>query len=155
MFKPEQIKILIVDDDDASRYSLARPLKRAGYQVVLATTGKEGLQEIENRPDLVILDVQLPDMNGLEISRMLRQSPQTSTIPILQTSATFTMGSDKARGLDAGADGYLINPIEPEELLANVRMLLRLRFTQDALAKSNERLKSVIANIVDVFFAVD
>ncbi len=155
MFKPEQIKILIVDDDDASRYSLARPLKRAGYQVVLATTGQEGLQEIEKRPDLVILDVQLPDMNGLEISRMLRQSPQTSTIPILQTSATFTMGSDKARGLDAGADGYLINPIEPEELLANVRMLLRLRFTQDALAKSNERLKSVIANIVDVFFAVD
>jgi PAS domain S-box-containing protein len=148
-------RILVVDDDEGQRYSLSRSLRRAGYQVAEASSGKAGLQEIEKNPDLIILDVHLPDMSGLDICRLIRLNPATRAIPILQTSATYTMGSDKAKGLDAGADGYLISPIEPEELLANVRMLLRLRATQDALTKSNERLKAVISNILDVFFALD
>lgn len=148
-------RILIVDDSESNRYTASRHLRRAGYEVFEAATGQEALKALENNPDLVILDVRLPDINGLELSRKLRQDPITRGIPILQVSATFTMSADRVRGLDAGADAYLVGPIEPEELLANVRMLLRLRAAQDDLARKNERLRSVLATIVDVFYSFD
>lgn len=148
-------RILIVDDSESNRYTASRHLRRAGYEVFEAATGQEALKALEKNPDLVILDVRLPDINGLELSRKLRQDPITRGIPILQVSATFTMSADRVRGLDAGADAYLVGPIEPEELLANVRMLLRLRAAQDDLARKNERLRSVLATIVDVFYSFD
>jgi PAS domain S-box-containing protein len=152
---PKQIRILVVDDDEATRYGVSRSLRRAGYHVIEASTGKDGLREIEKRPDLIIMDVRLPDMNGLDISRSVRHNPVTSSIPILQMSATFTQSTDKIKGLDAGADGYLAHPVEPDELLANVRMLLRLRNMQDALALSNSQLKSVLTNIAEIYIAFD
>jgi signal transduction histidine kinase len=147
MKTPQSIRILVVDDNEASRYGVVRPLQRAGYIVVEAVTGGEAMREIEQHPDLIIMDVQLPDANGLELSRMVRKNPITSSIPILQISATFTESADRARGLDAGADSYLSGPIEPDELLANVRMLLRLRHAQQALAETNERLQRHIQQL--------
>lgn len=152
---PEKTQILVVDDEDASRYNVTRILRREGYKVTEVATGKDSLREIEKHPDLIILDVHLPDMNGMDISRMVRHDPSTRSIPILQVSATFTGSADKARGLDAGADAYLASPVEPEELLAHVRMLLRLRHAQEALTRTNEHLQSVISNILDVYFSVD
>lgn len=155
MKAPQHTRILVVDDNDASRYGVVRHLQRVGYEVIEASTGDSAMRHIEQHPDLIVLDVQLPDANGLEISRAVRNNPITSTIPILQISATFTHTSDKVKGLDAGADSYLASPVEPDELLANVRMLLRLRNAQQALAESNSRLKSVLDNILDVYVAFD
>lgn len=147
MKTPQSTRILVVDDNEGSRYGVVRPLQRAGYCVVEATTGGEAMREIERHPDLIIMDVQLPDANGLEISRMVRNNPLTSSIPILQISATFTQTADRVKGLDAGADSYLTGPVEPDELLANVRMLLRLRQAQQALTETNERLERHIRDL--------
>lgn len=134
-------RILLVDDTEANRYALGRHLRRAGYAVAEAETGKAALEEVKKHPDLIILDVKLPDISGYEISRRVRKDPETSLIPILQISATFTMTGDRVKGLDAGADGYLTGPVQPEELLANVRMLLRLKQAQDDLAQARDQLK--------------
>src|SRR5262249_24842721 len=133
----EPARILVVDDDEAGRYGVVRSLPRAGYTVIEAGCGEDALRCIQAHPDLIIMDVQLPDANGLEISRSVRTNPVTATIPILQMSATYTETSDRVKGLDAGADCYLTTPIEPAELLANVRMLLRLRHTQQELSETN------------------
>lgn len=153
--KNRKNRILLVDDNEANRYALSRVLNRAGYEIIEASTGKEGMAHLAARPDLVILDVRLPDINGLEVSRRIRQDPKLRSIPILQVSATFTMTVDKIAGLDAGADGYLASPVEPDELLAHIRTLLRLKDAQDALGYSNERLRSVLSNIVEIYFALD
>src|SRR5690242_18637499 len=120
----EPARILVVDDNEAGRYGVVRTLQRAGYNVIEAGCGEDAIRHIKSQPDLIVMDVQLPDANGLEISRSVRANPLTATIPILQMSATFTEMADRVKGLDAGADCYLTTPIQPEELLANVRMLL-------------------------------
>jgi PAS domain S-box-containing protein len=148
-------RILLVDDSEANRYTIARLLRRAGYTVEECGSGDQAIRSLQKPPDLVVLDVNLPDMSGMDISRLIRSNPVTRLIPILHVSATFTMTSDKVKGLDAGADAYLASPIEPEELLAHIRMLLRLKSAQDALSRSNERLKSVLGTILDVFYALD
>ncbi len=154
MHPPDKTRILLVDDSEPTRYTLGRILRRVGYDVAEATTGAEAFEAIQRGPDLVVLDVHLPDINGLEISRMLRLNPVTRAIPILQVSATFTLTTDKVKGLDAGADAYLASPVEPEEFLAYVRMLLRLKTAQDDLVETNERLRFVLANIVEVYFCL-
>ncbi len=155
MHTPENARILLVDDNESTRYTFRRLLQRAGYQVLEAGTGAEAFEVVKENPDLVILDVQLPDMNGMEISRLLRLNRATRTIPILQVSATFTLTTDRIKGLDAGADAYLASPVEPEEFLAYTRMLLRLKTAQDELAETNERLRFALDNIVEVYFCVD
>jgi signal transduction histidine kinase len=121
-------RILHIDDDEANRYAVARILKRAGYRVESAGTGGEGLSLIPlYQPDLVILDIQLPDMNGYEVCRQIKSDPQWASLPVLQMSANFTRSEDKVSGLESGADGYLAQPIDPAVLVATVRSLLRVR----------------------------
>jgi len=119
--------VLVVDDNVAGRYAVSRMLRRGGYAVREAGTGREALALAAERPRLVLLDVHLPDLDGHEVCRRLRADPATRDLPILQMSASFVKGSDRARGLTGGADAYLVEPIEPEELLATVSTLLRLR----------------------------
>lgn len=118
--------ILNVDDTEALRYAKTRALQRAGFDVIEAKTGQAALDQIARRPpDLVLLDVKLPDMSGHEVCKRIKQEhPGTM---ILQVSATFVESADRVRGLDIGADGYLTEPLSAEELIANVRALLRLR----------------------------
>ncbi|HUN63811.1 MAG TPA: response regulator [Candidatus Sulfotelmatobacter sp.] len=118
--------ILAVDDNDALRYSLSRTLQGGGYNVVEARNGAEALRLAENCPDLITLDVQLPDTNGFEVGRLLKANPRTKNIPILHISATFVEPEYRVRGLEV-ADGYLAEPISREELLATVAALLRLK----------------------------
>lgn len=127
MRSPAAEWVLVVDDNAAGRYAVSRMLRRGGYQVREAGTGKEALALAAERPRLVLLDVHLPDLDGLEVCRRLRADPATRDLPILQMSASYVKGSDRARGLAGGADAYLVEPIEPEELLATVSTLLRLR----------------------------
>jgi signal transduction histidine kinase len=105
-----------------------------------AGTGAEALRLVrEVRPELVLIDVKLPDMNGMDISRAIRADPELAMTLVLQTSATFVDGSSRIRALDSGADGYLVEPMEPGELVANVRALLRLRRAEEKI-RENERL---------------
>jgi PAS domain S-box-containing protein len=118
--------ILLVDDSDGSRYANARILSSAGFVVREASTGRSAL-EMARGVDVVLLDIKLPDMNGLEVSRRLKADPATSAIPILHLTATYGAGEDQAAALEAGADGYLTDPVEPIVLVATVRSLLRAR----------------------------
>jgi signal transduction histidine kinase len=118
--------ILAVDDNDAVRYSLSRTLQGGGYHVVEARNGAEALSLAENGPDLITLDVHLPDKNGFEICRMLKTNPRTKHIPIVHISATFIEAEYRIRGLEV-ADAYLAEPISRDELLATVGALLRLK----------------------------
>lgn len=118
--------ILAVDDNDSLRYSLSRSLQGGGYKVVEARNGAEALRLAEQCPDLITLDVHLPDTSGFEVCRILKCNPRTAHIPILHISATFIDAEYRVRGLES-ADGYLTEPISREELLATVGALLRLK----------------------------
>jgi len=124
--------ILTVDDNDALRYSLARTLKEGGYTVKEASNGADALRLADEGPDLITLDVHLPDMDGFEICRRLKGNPHTAHIPVLHISATFVDTEYRVRGLETGADGYLAEPISRDELLATVGALLRLKQAERA-----------------------
>ncbi|HEX3274356.1 MAG TPA: response regulator [Gemmatimonadales bacterium] len=120
--------ILVVDDNDAERYYVARVLSRAGFEVTEAANGQDALRlALEARPALVTLDIRLPDINGLEVCRRLKANPATRDVPVLHISASFTTAGNKAEGLEGGADGYLTHPVDANELVATVRALLRAR----------------------------
>jgi signal transduction histidine kinase len=132
--------ILNVDDSDGTRYAKSRILTRAGFKVIEAATGEQALEmAAERSPDLILLDVKLPDINGFEVCRRLKEDDFTRTILILQTSASYVGIGDKIRALDGGADNYLFEPIEPEELVANVKALLRLGKVEKELREADRR----------------
>jgi two-component system response regulator MprA len=115
-------KILIIEDDEAILKVLHRVLSYEGYEIFKALNGQQGLNTArENHPDLVILDLMLPGMDGLEVCRRLRLG---GSLPILMLTAKDTI-QDRVTGLDAGADDYLVKPFEVDELLARLRALLR------------------------------
>ena len=125
---PPEARLLIVDDTEANRYAVARHLKANGFEVREAGTGSAALAEVErDLPDMVVLDIRLPDISGLEVARRLRSNPRTAGLPILHISASFTDSVSLARGLDNGADGYLTHPVDPLVLLATIRGLFRAR----------------------------
>src|SRR5262245_20468667 len=109
----ERHRILVVDDNPATRYSVARVLKAAGFEAIQGSNGFEALAYADSTVDLVVLDVNLPDIHGFEVCRQLRARPETALIPVLHVSATFKNEEDKALGLASGADGYLTHPVEP------------------------------------------
>ena len=116
--------LLVVDDDRKITNMLRRALQAEGYDVRTANDGAEGLARVrERQPDLVLLDLLMPGMDGLEVCRRLREE---SDVPILILTAKDET-EDRVRGLDSGADDYLVKPFELEELLARVRALLRRR----------------------------
>lgn len=124
---PHDFMILNVDDDEAGRYAKSRILQRAGYQVVDVGTGNDALKVArEKAPQVILLDVMLPDINGLKVCQILKSDPATAHMMILQVSATHVSEADRVEGLEGGADGYLTEPLEAEELLATVKALLRL-----------------------------
>jgi two-component system, OmpR family, response regulator MprA len=117
------VHILIAEDDRAVRESLGRALRLEGYEVDTATNGAEALTSVaEHHPDLVLLDVSMPIVDGLTVARVLRG--ERNHVPILMLTAR-TETSDRVAGLDAGADDYLPKPFDLDELLARVRALLR------------------------------
>jgi two-component system, sensor histidine kinase len=140
--------VLNVDDTEAARYAKTRTLTRAGMRVIEAVNGTEALKRArEEHPDLILLDVKLPDINGFEVCRRLKADEPTRAILILQTSASYIASSDKIMALEGGADNYLFEPIEPEELVANVRALLRLRRVERELREADRRKDIFLATL--------
>jgi diguanylate cyclase (GGDEF)-like protein len=116
--------ILVVEDEPSVRHILRTQLELAGYTVTTAENGAEGLEKaMQLHPDLLLLDVMMPEMDGFEVCRRLRQSQHTSTIPIIMLTAR-SHSTDKVRGLEVGANDYLEKPFQRPELLARVRGLL-------------------------------
>jgi PAS domain S-box-containing protein len=142
--------ILNVDDYEASRYARSQMLQRSGFQVLEAGTGAEALRLASDvGPDLVLLDVNLPDMDGFEVCRRLRAQPITLTVPIVHISATFL--SDRAEQLayEGGADSYLTDPVEPAVLLATIHSLLRLRRAEEGLRAASREWRATFDAIGD------
>ena len=120
------MRILVVDDDLAVCRSIDRALRLEGYEVATVATGHEALDAVaQNSPDALVLDLQLPDLDGLQVCRRIREAGNDT--PILMLTARHGI-DDRVQGLDAGADDYLVKPFALEELLARLRALLRRRF---------------------------
>jgi signal transduction histidine kinase len=137
--------ILLVDDQPGSRYTIRKILQKAQYEVKEAATGADALRLAAERPDLVILDVGLPDLSGYEVCQKIKAEPATASIPVLHLSASFAEVENRVRGLEGGADGYLTYPVEPPELLANVQALLRVREAERALQDEGRRKDEFLA----------
>jgi CheY-like chemotaxis protein len=117
-------KILIIDDDVDTLRLVGLMLQRQGYQISAATNGEQGLQKaFEEKPDVILLDVMMPEMDGYEVTRRLRNNPASSQTPILLFTAK-TQLDDKVAGFEAGADDYLTKPTHPAELQAHIRAML-------------------------------
>ena len=148
-------RILNVDDDDAGRYTITRILRQAGFEVQEAATGREALRLAEECPDLILLDVNLPDISGFEVCRQIRANRRTAAIPVVHLSATFVGGDDRAAGLEQGADGYLTQPVEPKVLVATINAFLRLKAAEQALRESEERFRTALKNSPVIVFNQD
>jgi len=110
--KPEGT-ILYVDDTEAQRYAVSRVLRNAGFHVLEARTGQQALDMSNPSPDVIILDVNLPDISGIEVCKRLKAGESTARTPIMQVSATAVSTEARVAGLEGGADAYLTQPIEP------------------------------------------
>jgi signal transduction histidine kinase len=140
--------ILNVDDNEGARYAKSRTLVHAGFSVLEAASGSEALSLAQSaQPNLILLDVKLPDINGVEVCRRIKENPTTQTILVLQTSASYIRTADKIHALDSGADSYLVEPIEPDELIANVKALLRLGAVERELREVDRRKNEFLATL--------
>jgi PAS domain S-box-containing protein len=144
----EMATILNVDDQEPGRYARRRMLERAGYRVIDANCGADAWRVLEDaRPQLVLMDVNLPDISGFDLCRRIKNRPELADIMVLHVSASRVSGTDRAVGMEVGSDGYLIEPIDEKELLAAVRSLLRLRERQ----QENEGLLARLRRSEELF----
>jgi two-component system NtrC family sensor kinase len=148
-------RVLIADDREENRYVLARMLSAASFACEEAGTGAVALEMAETQPDIIILDVRLPDVSGYEVCKQLKSNPRTSSIPVLQISASFVSVEDRVRALEGGADGYLTHPIDRMVLVATVRALLRLRIAETNARESAEQWKNTFDALAEGLAILD
>ena len=138
--------LLNVDDNDGGRYAKTRILKLAGYNVIEAVTGSDALRLArETQPHVVLLDVKLPDASGLDVCRAIKTDPVTANTMVLQISAIYVTGADRAMGLECGADTYLVEPVDKAELLASVKALIRLSDRERELREADRQKNEFLA----------
>ncbi|VTU18473.1 Aerobic respiration control sensor protein ArcB [Variovorax sp. PBS-H4] len=135
--------VLVVDDNPATRYATERVIRAAGFATLQAGTGTEALRLARQQVSAVVLDVHLPDLDGFQVCRELRALPATSTLPVVHLSATFVRAEDKVAGLNAGADAYLIHPVEPPILVATLQALIRARMAEEKQRSSEARFREI------------
>jgi DNA-binding response OmpR family regulator len=142
-------KILIVDDEPFNLDLLEQELEDQNYTIERANDGAEALEKVSSfLPDLILLDYMMPKMNGLEVLRRLRGDASHRSIPVILLTAKATQ-EDKVRGLDAGADDYVIKPFDSFELLARVRAMMRIKQMHDTLDEWNRSLSEKVKQQVD------
>ncbi|MEV0564377.1 fused response regulator/phosphatase [Dactylosporangium sp. NPDC050588] len=140
--------ILVVDDSPSKRYVITSWLRRDGHRVTEAATGTEALHLLHTEglhAELVVLDVRLPDIDGFEVAERIKEDPRTTAVPVIHISATAVHVVDRTQGLNRGADAYLAEPIDPDELLATVRAKLR----EYRARRRAERLAGRLTRLVD------
>ncbi|MGV8119050.1 MAG: response regulator [Candidatus Xenobiia bacterium LiM19] len=151
----KQWKILVVDDQVDNLKILELRIRALGYSVMLAQSGIEAL-EIAKReiPDAVLLDIRMPDIDGFEVCRRLKQDEHLKDIPIIFLTA---LSDEKAlvQGLELGAQDYIVKPFEVQELTARINVALRLRGLQTKLMEENNRLEAILENIPEAIFSVN
>ena len=148
-------RILVIDDQVATRYVFRRNLTHAGFEVEEAESGAAGLAQALSEPDLIICDVNLPDMLGYDVCRRLKSNPVTGSIPVLQISASFVSDESKVQALEGGADSYLTQPVEPTVLIAQVNALLRLRSAESIANLSARQWQTTFDSLSDGVVLVD
>ncbi|HEY7509774.1 MAG TPA: response regulator, partial [Vicinamibacteria bacterium] len=132
--------ILHADDNETTRYAISRTLSHAGFEVIQAVTGEEAVALTSARePDLIVLDVNLPDITGFEVCARLRANPQTAAIPVVHLTATHPTSEKWVAALEQGADAYLAEPVDSTVLVATVRALLRTRAAEAEVRRAAER----------------
>ena len=141
----ERALILIVDDEERNLKLLTLLLSREGYRLVTASNGLEALAQVQSAvPDLILLDIMMPEMDGFEVCRRIRQDPVTQQIPVVMVTALEDRDS-RIRGLEAGANDFLNKPVDSAELTVRVRNLLRIKEFEDFLAGHNRILAAQVA----------
>ncbi len=133
-------KILVVDDTPANVRLLAGVLEASDYDVCVAYSGREALEQVaKNQPDLILLDIVMPDLDGYEVCRRIREDATTALVPVVMVTA-LDPGEERIKGIEAGADDFLTKPINRMELMARVRSLLRIRELHRVVEEQAERL---------------
>ena len=143
--------LLVVDDIAANVRMLADVLTFKGYRVVTASGGREGLQKVcaplpGEQPDLVLLDVMMPEMNGYEVCAAIRANPATAMLPVMMVTA-LDAGEERVKGIEAGADDFLTKPFNRHEMLARVKSLLRIKSFHDTIVAQRAELASLNAGL--------
>ncbi|MDE7277436.1 MAG: response regulator, partial [Lachnospiraceae bacterium] len=140
----EMAKILVVDDVDTNRFVLRDIIQEMGYQPVLTENGMQALKMVSRiHPRLIILDVAMPEMDGYEVCKLLKENPETRDIPIIFISA-FDDPSDMVKGFDLGGEDYITKPFIPKVVMARLRLHLKLYDTNKELVEMNRRLQASV-----------
>lgn len=139
----EEHTVLVVDDNAATRYATGRVLKVAGFNVKEAANGSEAIDLAATGVSAVVLDINLPDIDGFTVCRTIRARPSTENLPVVHLSATHVANEDRVTGLNAGADAYLVHPAEPAVLVATIQALIRARTAEDKQRRSEQRIRAI------------
>jgi pilus assembly protein CpaF len=141
---PQQIKVLVVDDMPAMADILAEILQEAGYQTAVAKSGQQALAKVtDEKPNVVLLDVMMPDLDGFEVCRRIKSNPKTLFLPVILVTALAEV-EHRVRGAAAGADDFITKPPNEQELLARIKSLARVQFLQSALEASNKQVRDLL-----------
>ena len=156
MTGPCGLSVLVCDDTPAKRYVIASWLRRDGFTVLEAETGAKAIEIAhQGNIDLAVLDVHLPDMSGLDVCASIKTDPRTSSTPVMHISAVAVEPADRSAGLDNGADAYMVDPIEPLEMLSTVRSLLRSSGARRTAERLTNRLQQLSAASLHVNVALN
>jgi DNA-binding response OmpR family regulator len=144
----KQFKVLVIDDSPEILLLSTLLLRRAGYEVLEASTGKECLDAVRtHHPDLVLLDVMLPDMTGIEVCRQIKSDESLEDIFVILASGIQVSSEHQAEGLDIGADGYIIRPISNKEFLSRVQAGERIKRAEDALREKEREQQRLVSQL--------
>ncbi len=143
-----KFKILVTDDDPDILELNSTILRKVGYEVYEASTAKETLEMVRtHRPDLIILDVILPDMRGTRLCRMIKDDPDLRGPFIILMSGVQVSSNNQAKGLNVGADGYLVKPVSKKEFIARVQAMERIKHAEDALMETKREQEATIEKL--------
>ncbi len=143
-----RFKILVTDDDPDILELNSTILRKVGYEVYEASTAKETLEMVRtHRPDLIILDVILPDMRGTRLCRMIKDDPDLRGPFIILMSGVQISSNNQAKGLNVGADGYLVKPVSRKEFIARVQAMERIKHAEDALMETKREQEATIEKL--------
>jgi len=155
MSSAEPMTVLNVDDNITNRYIITRTLRTAGFEVIEAASGKEVFELAGQCPSVILLDVNLPDMNGFEVCKLLKANPASASIPVIHLTASFANTENRVVGLDGGADAYLWRPVDPKELVSTIHAVLRTREAERVARSMSQEWQATFDAIGDAACVVD